>query len=66
MSEIILTKTESASKERLFLSSVILKVKINDKDSPVLTEIFWATILPPITASPVHKQCPTAPPTATP
>lgn len=34
--------------------------------SPVLTEIFWATILPPITASPVHKQCPRVPPTATP
>lgn len=33
---------------------------------PVLTEIFWAIILPPITASPVHKQCPRVPPTATP
>lgn len=34
--------------------------------SPVLTDIFWAIILPPITASPVHKQCPSVPPTATP
>lgn len=36
------------------------------KSSPVLTDIFWATILPPITASPVHRQCPSVPPTATP
>lgn len=33
---------------------------------PVLTEIFCAIILPPITAKPVHRQCPTVPPTATP
>lgn len=33
---------------------------------PVLTDIFCAIILPPITANPVHKQCPTVPPTATP
>jgi len=32
----------------------------------VLTEIFCAIILPPITANPVHKQWPTVPPTATP
>lgn len=36
------------------------------KPSPVLTDIFWAIILPPITASPVHRQCPSVPPTATP
>lgn len=36
------------------------------KSSPVLTDIFWAIILPPITASPVHRQCPSVPPTATP
>lgn len=36
------------------------------KNSPVLTDILWATILPPITASPVHRQCPSVPPTATP
>lgn len=42
----------------------------NDKNKgrilPVLTDIFWAIILPPITASPVHRQCPSVPPTATP
>lgn len=35
-------------------------------NSPVLTDILWAIILPPITASPVHKTCPNVPPTATP
>lgn len=34
--------------------------------SPVLTEIFCATKRPPITASPVHKACPSDPPTTTP
>lgn len=34
--------------------------------SPVLTDIFWATILPPTTARPVQRQCPRVPPTATP
>lgn len=34
--------------------------------SPVLTEIFCAIIRPPSTARPVHKQCPSVPPTATP
>lgn len=37
-----------------------------ENSSPVLTDIFWAIILPPITASPVHIQCPSVPPTATP
>lgn len=35
-------------------------------NSPVLTDIFCATILPPITASPVQRACPSDPPTTTP
>ena len=55
----------------LFLTLVILKVKWyflikKIKDWPVLTEIFCAIILPPMTARPVQRQCPTVPPTATP
>ncbi len=33
---------------------------------PVLTEIFWAIILPPSTASPVHRACPKTAPSVTP
>jgi len=33
---------------------------------PVRTDIFWAMKRPPITANPVHKECPKTPPSATP
>ena len=35
-------------------------------DLPVRTDILCAINLPPITASPVHKECPNVPPIVTP
>lgn len=40
--------------------------KLFKKILPVRTDIRVAIILPPITASPVHKACPKTPPTITP
>lgn len=67
----LLVSTDAADVDKSFGSKIDdVMAKIINTTPPtsvtVLTEIFDARILPPITASPVHIECPIIPPVMTP